>query len=121
MRLLHRSILLSSLALLPPGAATAAEVTILSGPEDPLIHGVRGNDSSYRCSLSADGQQVAFESFAHQLVPGDRALNWAWGLATALALVALALAAALTSTVIAYEAIHFREARRRIRHGQDSM
>jgi low temperature requirement protein LtrA len=37
------------------------------------------------------------------------------------ALVALALAAALTSTVIAYEAIHFREARSRIRHGQDSM
>ncbi len=27
---------------------------------------------------------------AHQLVPGDRALNWAWGLATALALVACA-------------------------------
>lgn len=25
---------------------------------------------------------------AHQLVPGDRALTWAWGLATALALVA---------------------------------
>jgi low temperature requirement protein LtrA len=37
------------------------------------------------------------------------------------ALIALALAATLTSTVIAYEAIHFREARRRIRHGQDSM
>jgi low temperature requirement protein LtrA len=37
------------------------------------------------------------------------------------ALIALALAAALTSTVIAYEAIHFREARSRIRHGQDSM
>jgi low temperature requirement protein LtrA len=37
------------------------------------------------------------------------------------ALVALALAAALTSTVIAYEAIHFREARHRIRQGQDSM
>jgi low temperature requirement protein LtrA len=33
------------------------------------------------------------------------------------ALVALALAAALTSAVIAYEALHFREARRRIREG----
>jgi low temperature requirement protein LtrA len=37
------------------------------------------------------------------------------------ALVALALAAALTSAVIAYEAIHFREARRRIREGHWSM
>jgi low temperature requirement protein LtrA len=37
------------------------------------------------------------------------------------ALIALALAATVTSTVIAYEAIHFREARRRIRHGQDAM
>jgi low temperature requirement protein LtrA len=37
------------------------------------------------------------------------------------ALVALAFAAALTSSVIAYEAIHFREARRRIRHEQDEM
>jgi low temperature requirement protein LtrA len=34
------------------------------------------------------------------------------------ALVAVALAAALTSAVIAYEAIHFREARYRIRHEQ---
>jgi hypothetical protein len=32
------------------------------------------------------------------------------------ALVALALAAGLTSAVILYEAIHFREARHRIRH-----
>jgi low temperature requirement protein LtrA len=37
------------------------------------------------------------------------------------ALVAVALAATLTSTVIAYEAIHFREARYRIRHEQGSM
>jgi low temperature requirement protein LtrA len=37
------------------------------------------------------------------------------------ALVALALAAALTSAVIAYEATHFREARRRIREGHWSM
>jgi len=37
------------------------------------------------------------------------------------ALVALALAAGLTSAVIVYEAIHFREARRRIRHEHDSM
>jgi low temperature requirement protein LtrA len=37
------------------------------------------------------------------------------------ALVAMALAAALTSTVIAYEAVHFREARDRIRHGEGSM
>jgi low temperature requirement protein LtrA len=37
------------------------------------------------------------------------------------ALVALALATALTSAVIAYEAIHFREARRRIREGHSSM
>jgi low temperature requirement protein LtrA len=37
------------------------------------------------------------------------------------ALVALALAAALTSAVIAYEAIHFREARRRIREGHGGM
>jgi len=34
------------------------------------------------------------------------------------ALVALALAAGLTSAVILYEAIHLREARHRIRHGQ---
>jgi low temperature requirement protein LtrA len=37
------------------------------------------------------------------------------------ALIAVALAATLTSSVIAYEAVHFREARRRIRHQQDSM
>jgi low temperature requirement protein LtrA len=37
------------------------------------------------------------------------------------ALAAMALAAALTSTVIAYEAVHFREARDRIRHGEGSM
>jgi low temperature requirement protein LtrA len=37
------------------------------------------------------------------------------------ALVALALAAALTSAVIVYEAIHFREARYRIRHEQGGM
>jgi low temperature requirement protein LtrA len=37
------------------------------------------------------------------------------------ALVAVALAAALTSGVIAYEAIHFREARYRIRHEEGSM
>jgi low temperature requirement protein LtrA len=37
------------------------------------------------------------------------------------ALVAVALAAALTSAVIGYEAIHFREARYRIRHEQGSM
>ena len=37
------------------------------------------------------------------------------------ALIAVALAATLTSSVIAYEAVHFREARRRIRHEQDSM
>jgi low temperature requirement protein LtrA len=37
------------------------------------------------------------------------------------ALVALALAACLTSGVILYEAIHFREARHRIRHEQGSM
>jgi low temperature requirement protein LtrA len=37
------------------------------------------------------------------------------------ALVAVALAAALTSSVIGYEAIHFREARYRIRHEQGSM
>ena len=37
------------------------------------------------------------------------------------ALIAVALAAALTSSVIAYEAVHFREARRRIRHEQGSM
>jgi low temperature requirement protein LtrA len=37
------------------------------------------------------------------------------------ALVAVALAAVLTSSVIAYEAIHFREARRRIRHEHGSM
>jgi low temperature requirement protein LtrA len=37
------------------------------------------------------------------------------------ALVALALAAALTSGVIAYEAIRFREARHRIRHEQGGM
>jgi low temperature requirement protein LtrA len=37
------------------------------------------------------------------------------------ALVALGLAAALTSAVIAYEAVHFREARRRIRDGHRSM
>ena len=37
------------------------------------------------------------------------------------ALIALACAAALTSSVIVYEAIHFREARRRIRHEQGSM
>jgi low temperature requirement protein LtrA len=37
------------------------------------------------------------------------------------ALVAVALAAVLSSSVIAYEAIHFREARRRIRHEHGSM
>jgi low temperature requirement protein LtrA len=37
------------------------------------------------------------------------------------ALVAVALAAALTSGVIVYEAIHFREARYRIRHEEGSM
>jgi low temperature requirement protein LtrA len=37
------------------------------------------------------------------------------------ALVAVALAAALTSAVIAYEAIHFRESRYRIRHEQAGM
>jgi low temperature requirement protein LtrA len=37
------------------------------------------------------------------------------------ALVALALAAAVSSGVIVYEAIHFREARYRIRHDQGSM
>jgi low temperature requirement protein LtrA len=37
------------------------------------------------------------------------------------ALVAVALAAVLTSSVIAYEAIHFREARHRIRHEHGSM
>jgi low temperature requirement protein LtrA len=37
------------------------------------------------------------------------------------ALVAVALAACLTSGVIAYEAIHFRDARYRIRHEQGSM
>jgi low temperature requirement protein LtrA len=37
------------------------------------------------------------------------------------ALVAVALAAVLTSSVIGYEAIHFREARYRIRHEQGSM
>jgi low temperature requirement protein LtrA len=37
------------------------------------------------------------------------------------ALVALALAASLTSAVIVYEALRFREARRRIRHAHDSM
>jgi low temperature requirement protein LtrA len=37
------------------------------------------------------------------------------------ALVAVALAAALSSSVIAYEAVHFREARHRIRHEQGSM
>jgi low temperature requirement protein LtrA len=37
------------------------------------------------------------------------------------ALLALALAACLTSSVILYEAIHFREARRRIRQEQGSM
>ena len=37
------------------------------------------------------------------------------------ALVALALAAALTSAVIVYEAVHFREARHRIRHEHGGM
>jgi low temperature requirement protein LtrA len=37
------------------------------------------------------------------------------------ALVAVALAACLTAAVIAYEAVHFREARRRIRHGEGAM
>jgi hypothetical protein len=37
------------------------------------------------------------------------------------ALVALAFAAAVSSGVIAYEAIHFREARYRIRHEQGGM
>ncbi len=37
------------------------------------------------------------------------------------ALLAVALAAALTSSVIAYEAVHFREARQRIRHEHGSM
>jgi len=33
--------------------------------------GVQGNDHSYRSSISADGQYVAFESDATNLVPGD--------------------------------------------------
>ena len=71
MRVLHLTIPLATALLLPLAGAHAVEVSILSGPEDPLIHGVRGNDTSNRCSLSADGQEVAFESFAFQLVPDD--------------------------------------------------
>lgn len=56
---------------MPAGAAIGIEYEIVSAPEDPAIHGVRGNDASYRCGLSTDLLVTAFESFAFQLVPDD--------------------------------------------------
>jgi Tol biopolymer transport system component len=51
--------------LAPPAQAQSTERVSIS------TSGAQGDDDSFRCSVSADGRYVAFDSWATTLVPGD--------------------------------------------------
>ena len=50
----------------------AADLVLLSAPEDPLMYGTQGLGRSDECGIDGDGSHTVFASEAPQLVPGDR-------------------------------------------------
>src|SRR5690348_12969647 len=64
---------LDKVVLLPLAASILALAAVAQSTSRASIatSGTQGDDDSFRCSVSADGRYVAFDSWATTLVPGD--------------------------------------------------